>query len=759
MSRFRVWMVAAALPALVLAGGCESSSDTGNTGDGDGAVCEPASLTIGGDAPEGCDLLVEPGSTAQYDLQAAFIAASPGQTVCLAAGTFDLDTELLLTTPGVTVRGIDREQTVLEFATQDLGANGLHVRADGVTLEDLTVRNTAGDGIRATDVAAIVFRNVAVIWDADESDDNGAYGLYPVGCTGVRIEGCLVKGARDAGIYVGQSSDILVADSEAWGNVAGIEVENSVDAEVRDNHAHDNTAGILIFNLPGLPIQGGARTRVHHNTIEDNNVPNFAPGGVVSMVPSGIGVVVLATDDNEIHDNTITGNSSTGVILLAYLDFIFGEYDDPAFDAYTTGNWIHDNTFADNGTDPQGLIKNVVQLPLPMPDVIWAGCLDPELPVPTESVQCLSDNDATFANMNFCNSFDEATEDVATVTCTRESLPAQDPPEGIDVSALPAVAEHSPCDALSGHGLFTGELADQAPAEGVVAYDVTADLWSDHAAKDRFIRLPEGTTVGFSAEGGWEWPDGTVVVKTFSLPADLREPAGARRLLETRLLTKTATGWVPDVYLWNDAQTDAVWAPGGARVEVAYADLDGTDRTESYSVPNTEQCKTCHAGEGAFSLLGPFTAQMNHHTQLADLAAGGLFTSDPPASAELPALVDPFDAEAPLADRARAYLHANCAHCHRSDGAAGASGLFLTWDETDDSRLGVCKQPAAAGAGNGGLEHDVVPGVPDESILVFRMSSTEPAIKMPELPNRLVDEAGVDLVTEWIAAMDPVDCE
>ncbi len=176
-------------------------------------------------------------------------------------------------------------------------------------------------------------------------------------------------------------------------------------------------------------------------------------------------------------------------------------------------------------------------------------------------------------------------------------------------------------------------------------------------------------------------------------------------------------------------------------------------------MPNAEQCKTCHAGEGQFSLLGPFTAQLNHGTQLADLAGAGLFAAAPPAAAELPAFVAPSDAAASLEDRARAYLHANCSHCHRSDGVAGASGLHLTWDETDPTRLGVCKTPAAAGAGNGGLDHDVVPGAPEDSILVFRMASTEPAIKMPELPNRLVDAAGVALMTEWIAGMDPVDCK
>ena len=121
-------------------------------------------------------------------------------------------------------------------------------------------------------------------WSAAASPDNGAYGLYPIGSHGVRIERCVVYGARDAGIYVGQSTNALVVDSEAYGNVAGIEIENTTDVEVRDNAVHDNTAGILVFNLPNLPVQDGKRAKVHENRVE-NGAATFINADLCDETP------------------------------------------------------------------------------------------------------------------------------------------------------------------------------------------------------------------------------------------------------------------------------------------------------------------------------------------------------------------------------------------------------------------------------------------------------------------------------------------
>lgn len=385
-----------------------------------------ATTTGGGEVlPEGCDVQLTPGADDQTAVQEALITAEAGSTLCFAAGTFSFTTELSLDVDGVTLRGAGRDQTILDFSAQDTGANGMLIRGDAVTVQDLTVRNTPGDGIRGDSVEGIAFRDMAVTWDADASVENGAYGLYPVGSTDVVIERCLVKGARDAGIYVGQSRGILVADSEAIGNVAGIEIENSTDAIVRDNHAHDNTAGILVFNLPGLPEKDGKRSNVFRNVVENNNLDNFAePGTSVSVVSPGTGIVILASDDNEFHENEIRGNRSTAVLVLSYLEDLFGSTDDPEYDPYPQGNFIHDNVYEGNGADPDAKIA-LVAPDRPVQDILWDGCTDATAMDDGHLTNCVSEPSATYLNFNYCDVLPGPSDDVSAVSCTYEPLPTE----------------------------------------------------------------------------------------------------------------------------------------------------------------------------------------------------------------------------------------------------------------------------------------------------------------------------------------------
>ena len=375
--------------------------------------------------PEGCDHLLSPSGAMDTEaVQTVFIEAEAGDTICMAAGTFRFDSEISMSVDNVTLRGEGAEDTVLDFSEQTFGANGLAITGDGVTVEHLQVRNSAGDGVLAEGVADITFQDMSVVWTEASSVDNGAYGLYPVTCDTVTIRRVLVVGASDAGIYVGQSRDIIVADSEAHGNVAGIEIENSVDAEVVNNYAHDNTAGVLVFNLPGLPMQGGARTKVHNNRIEDNNLPNFAKAGtVVANVPPGLGVLLLAADDNEIDTNTISGHLSAGVVSIHYIEAIFGPNSDEGFDLYGQNNYIHSNSYSDNGADPQGILG---ELPLPEGgiDVIWDGCAPEGAPEANPTELCLSEAEGTvFVNLDFCGGVNINTE-LGAMACMGDTLPA-----------------------------------------------------------------------------------------------------------------------------------------------------------------------------------------------------------------------------------------------------------------------------------------------------------------------------------------------
>ena len=403
-------------------GGEDTAAETGTDGTDAGGMTEP---TDGEPLPEGCDALVEPGMDDPTTLQGALLEAADGSTVCMAAGTYRLNTEISISGEGITLRGASRDTTILDFSTEDLGANGVKITGNNVTITALTVKDTPGDGIRGDEVENVTYDDVAVIWTAANSLENGAYGFYPVGCTGVTIRKSLVVGARDAGIYVGQSTGILVEDNEAHGNVAGIEIENSTGATVRRNHAHDNTAGILIFNLPGLPVKDGKQTLAYENLVENNNLDNFAKAGtVVAEVPPGLGFMILASDRNEIRDNTITGHRSTGIVIAEYSDVIFEPFDDPEFDLYAQGNFVHHNMFADNGGDPAELISTITKNMKPAPDMLLDGCIDATVDNADNSqTNCFFENGAaTYLNFDLCGGFAMQSADVAPVTCEHTPL-------------------------------------------------------------------------------------------------------------------------------------------------------------------------------------------------------------------------------------------------------------------------------------------------------------------------------------------------
>ena len=320
-----------------------------------------------------------------------------------------------------------------------------------------------------------------------------------------------------------------------------------------------------------------------------------------------------------------------------------------------------------------------------------------------------------------------------------------------------------PYDTLSEYGFFEGALADLKPVAGVVPFQVASPLWADHAGKARYFVLPEGTKVAFDGDEPWVFPVGSIVVKHFFYSKDRRDPEGTATLVETRLLVNDAVeGWTGHTYIWDEAQTEAVRKVAGRKLTLRFTDEQGRPAEQRYFVPNTNQCKTCHERDDVLGLLGPVTRQLDRTVvrdgrtveQLEWLAEQGLY--DAPPSVDAP-LVDPLG-DGDLTRRARSYLEANCGHCHRDGGHGGPSGLVLMASETRPQRFGICKSPVAAGPGSGGRLHDIVPGHPDKSILIFRMQSTEPELKMPEIPSLIPDDQGVALVSEWITAMEPAGC-
>jgi uncharacterized repeat protein (TIGR03806 family) len=317
---------------------------------------------------------------------------------------------------------------------------------------------------------------------------------------------------------------------------------------------------------------------------------------------------------------------------------------------------------------------------------------------------------------------------------------------------------------LTALGLFEDAVA-QTPSEDVLPYDVNAVLYADEAEKLRFMSVPPGEAASYDALGFWDYPDGTVFIKTFFFYLDARDPELGRRLLETRIIRRDKGTWTGRTYLWNDAQTVATRHKVGKTLQVQWVDASGAERTQDYRVPNDNECKTCHSKSHRFEPLGPRTRQLNRtydydgvqQNQIERLVELGWVTGDISAAADRFTLAEPYGGET-LERRARAYLDANCSHCHRPGGEAGSTALDLRAETSEPYSLGVCRSPVSAGPGSGDRDYDIVPGDPDASILAFRMESTDPELKMPELPTLTSDAQGTTLVRAWIASMTKSDC-
>jgi uncharacterized repeat protein (TIGR03806 family) len=314
---------------------------------------------------------------------------------------------------------------------------------------------------------------------------------------------------------------------------------------------------------------------------------------------------------------------------------------------------------------------------------------------------------------------------------------------------------------LSEYGLFSGEISQQLPAPGVMPYSLNSPLFSDYAYKLRFVQLPEGNALAYNSDSVFQFPIGTRIAKTFFYYNDERNPSKGRRLIETRILLHEEKGWKSLPYIWNVDQTDALLDVAGTSTAVSYINADGNKVKFDYQIPNMNQCKSCHERNGVMTPIGPSARQLNamrdydgrNLNQLAHWQNAGILEGVPSDAETIPALVDYHDESQPLADRAMAYLDINCAHCHNAAGQAQTSGLFLDWKTKDKTAYGMMKTPVAAGRGSGGRSFDIVPGKSAESILYYRMASTDPGIMMPELGRKLNHAEGLKLIEAWINSL------
>ena len=348
----------------------------------------------------------------EKDLQLKLILAEPGDTIKLDAGFFPiLGTLSMEGKQNIVIKGSGISSTILNFSNQVEGAQGLSItNCNNITLEDFTVEEAKGDGIKCQYVNGITFRRIKTQWLGGPSSSNGAYGLYPVQCENIMIEHCIAIGASDAGIYVGQSNNIIVRNCEVFQNVAGIEIENSIKADVHSNNVHNNTGGILVFDLPDLIQKEGKQIRIYDNIVKENNLDNFAPkGNIVAKVPAGTGIMIMATEYVEIFNNTIIDNKTAGTTVVSY--FITEEKTkDTQYNPYTSAIYIYDNVYIRKPQLPT--LANEIGVLLfthffrSVPDIIYDGMPDPKYQnidgtIPANRRLCLRNNsNARYLNLD-----------------------------------------------------------------------------------------------------------------------------------------------------------------------------------------------------------------------------------------------------------------------------------------------------------------------------------------------------------------------
>ena len=394
MNRFTSTLVAGTA-ALTLAGCFGSSSD----------VATP-------DIPEP-DFFIEAGPNASQEAGQAFGLVQNGQIIEFGCGFFEINQGLILgEADGVTIRGCGKDETVLSFANNLQSQDGiLAEEVEGILIQGLTVVDPQGDGIRVEDSDGVTLRDVRAIWSQEsnpitetnyqtaihvdcpahgeeisyitDSAQSGKYGLYPTDSRNVLMEDSEAVGAWDAGIYIGQSEDVILRNNRAVFNVAGIEIENTNRADAFGNISECNTAGLMVFNLPGRPFYGD-QVRVFDNILRNNNNVNFASSGFITELPQGLGLMVMALDQVEAFDNIIEGNDTAGVIIVSHELLALAGLDegmqDLQLNPWPDATNLHNNTMNNNGNAPDtdsplaGIIATANEGT--GAHVIWDGIMD-----------------------------------------------------------------------------------------------------------------------------------------------------------------------------------------------------------------------------------------------------------------------------------------------------------------------------------------------------------------------------------------------
>jgi parallel beta-helix repeat protein len=329
------------------------------------ARAEVAAHNIGGetgidlDDREPTTIVVQAGES----VQTAVDQARPGDIIEVPYGVYH--ERVVIDINNITLRGIPNEAGEWPiFDGEGVLTEAVIASGNNFTVGNLHVRNYTDNGVLVEGVTGVHFHDIF-------AKNVGTYGVYPVRSTDVLIERVEVTGVDDAGVYAGQCENVIVRDSVVYGNVLGIELENTIGGEIYNNHAYDNTVGIFVVLLPQLTSKVSANTLVYNNITEANNHENFAPpGAMAGIAPSGVGILLLATDNAEVYNNTIRDNKTTGVAVFSLTSTGAFDVNEVDVGPLPENNWVHNNTYENNGYDADPFVKD---LGIPTADILWDG--------------------------------------------------------------------------------------------------------------------------------------------------------------------------------------------------------------------------------------------------------------------------------------------------------------------------------------------------------------------------------------------------
>lgn len=343
-----------------------------------------------------------------------------------------------------------------------------------------------------------------------------------------------------------------------------------------------------------------------------------------------------------------------------------------------------------------------------------------------------------------------------------ERLDGVEPSNAQDMGPVNIESNGKLAGVLSTYNLFR-DARRQIPNEGVIPYELSTPHFADYATLHRFVWIPKGQSCQYGPQGELHYPLGSAIILTVGYLDDMRAPEHGEQIVETRLWIRSPGGWVGAQYVWNDDTSEARLSVAGKKVDVAWVHSNGEDREYAYRAPNQNQCSQCHEMDEQSFPLGPVHARylntsMNYdhgrQNQLEYWSQIGYLSGLPAKQQQIPRIADWDDPETGDVDsRARAYLDMNCSSCHRPGGIGFTSGLDLRYEQDEPVRFGVYKAPVAAGRSAGNARFVIKPGDPEKSILMLRLRSTDPGIRMPIVGRGLMHEEGVELIRQWISEM------